>query len=202
MTTLNINKDGGKGKTKRKTLDNITSIDGNLNRNEENYENHEYENENDNINYNDGNVTHLGNDEKRKTDKPKFDVPKRKPTKLEERKMFGKAMEIMITVCMKNHVYRFENKLRVQSEGGPIGLCLTGEVADCFMLKWDKKFIQATKDLGISLTFYSRFKDDIFVSAKNLKKGTKFDDGKLVIDDHKKLEDEDKNYEKISMEIL
>ena len=70
------------------------------------------------------------------------------------------------------------------------------------MLKWDKKFIQATKDLGISLTFYSRFKDDIFVSAKNLEKGTKLDDGKLVIDDHKKLEDEDKNDEKITMEIL
>ena len=56
--------------------------------------------------------------------------------------------------------------------------------------------------MGISLTFYSQFKDDIFVSAKNLKKGTKFDDGKLVIDDHKKLEDEDKNDEKITMEIL
>ena len=162
------------------------------------------EEQNDNITSIDGNVTPVKDDGKVKAHKPKakFHLPVRKPTKSEERKMFSKAMELMITVCMKNHVYRFENKLRVQSKGGPIGLGLTGEVADCFMLKWDKKFIQATKDLGISLTFYSRFKDDIFVSAKNLEKGTKFKDGRLVIDDQKKLEDEDRNDEKITMEVL
>ena len=50
---------------------------------------------------------------------------------------------------MKNHVYRFDNQLRVQANGGPIGLALTGEVAECYMMNWDKKFLRKTKDIGI-----------------------------------------------------
>ena len=44
--------------------------------------------------------------------------------------MFGKALEILIKTEMKNHVYKFHNKIRIQKHGGPIGLALTGEVAD------------------------------------------------------------------------
>ena len=51
---------------------------------------------------------------------------------------------------------------------------LTGEVADCFMIEWDKEFIHKCKTLGINLLLYSRFKDDIFVAATSLEKGTAF----------------------------
>ena len=43
-------------------------------------------------------------------------------------------VQIMIRTGMENHIYRFHNKLRIQKSGGPIGLALTGEVADCYML--------------------------------------------------------------------
>ena len=79
--------------------------------------------------------------------------------------MIGKAVEVLINSCMKNHVYKFNNKIRIQSEGGPIGLGLTGEIADCFMIRWDKQFLQMCENIGISVTMYSRFKDDIFISA-------------------------------------
>ena len=71
----------------------------------------------------------------------KFHAPMRKPNKAEERTMIGKAMEVLIISCMKNHIYKFSNKVRIQSEGGPIGLGLTGEVADCYMIKWNKNFM-------------------------------------------------------------
>ena len=116
--------------------------------------------------------------------------------------MIGKAVEILITSSMKNHVYKFNNKIRIQSEGGPIGLGLTGEVADCYMIKWDKKFIKKCENMGITLTMYSRFKDDIFVSALDLEKGTKVSDGKLVIDEKKKEEDEGKQEDEITMDII
>jgi hypothetical protein len=64
--------------------------------------------------------------------------PRRKPTEKEERQMFGKALEMMLRLCMENHLYQFENKVRIQKKGGPIGLKLTGEIADCIMLDWDK----------------------------------------------------------------
>ena len=111
-------------------------------------------------------------------------------------------MEILVISCMKNHVYRFGNKIRIQSDGGPIGLALTGEIADCFMIKWDKKVLQKCRDVGIQISTYSRFKDDIFVSAASLENGTKFVDGKLIIDEEKNVEDEGKADDDITMEII
>ena len=87
-----------------------------------------------------------------KTHKSKLYKPKRKPNKDGDRKMIGKALEILIVSCMKNHVYKFGNQLKIQSAGGPIGLALTGEVADCVMIRFDKQFTQKCKDVGINLT--------------------------------------------------
>ena len=151
----------------------------------------------------DNDVTSANDDVKRsKAHKNKFDPPKRKATKNEERRMIGKSVELLIISCMKNHVYKFGNKIRKQSEGGPIGLGLTGEIADCYMIKWDKKFLQKCKDLGINLTLYSRFKDDVFLSASSLKKGTKLVDGKLIVDLQKKEEDKDKMDDDVTMDII
>ena len=116
--------------------------------------------------------------------------------------MLGKALEILIITCMKNHVYRFDNQLRVQANGGPIGLALTGEVAECYMMNWDKKFLRKTKDIGIEIDLYSRFKDDILISATDIEKGTRLVNGNLVLQEEKKIEDKDKTDEGFTMEII
>ena len=138
----------------------------------------------------------------KKAHKEKFNQPVRKPTKDEERKMLGKAIEIMIKTGMKNHVYKFHNKIRIQKKGGPIGLALTGEVADCWMLNWDKKFLEKLKSVGIESLMYSRLKDDILIITESLEKGTKFEDDKLVFDASKRMEDANKSDEKITMEVI
>ena len=56
--------------------------------------------------------------------------------------------------------------------------------------------------LGINLLLYSRLKDDILISTESLEKGTKFSDGKLVVDSLKEKEDENKTDTKITMEVL
>ena len=66
------------------------------------------------------------NIQKKKKSTIEWMKPMRNPTKIEERSMFGKALEIMIVLCMDNHVYQFGNIVRVQKEGGPTGLKLTG----------------------------------------------------------------------------
>ena len=70
------------------------------------------------------------------------------------------------------------------------------------MIKWDKKFLQKCKDLGINLTSYSRFKDNVFLSASSLEKGTKLVDSKLIVDLQKKEEDKDKMDDDITMDII
>ena len=121
--------------------------------------------------------------------------PKREPTKEERKRMLAKAVEILIIETMKNHVYRFGNEFRVQSSGGPIGLSLTGEVADCMMIDWDKDFLGKLNTLGITPLIYERFKDDISVLTENIDKGSKYSNNRLEIDVEKKAKEQepDKN---------
>ena len=116
--------------------------------------------------------------------------------------MFAKAQEILIITAMKNHVYRFGNKIRVQKEGGPIGLSLTGDVADCVMICWDKLFLAEVNRIGMCIEIYKRFKDDITIVAESVEKGTMFKDGNLIVDPEKKFEDLNKTDDNITMEVL
>ena len=99
-------------------------------------------------------------------------------------------------------MYQFNNQIRLQNKGGPIGLKLTGEVADCVMVEWDKKLMKELKKVEIETFVYTRYKDDIEVVAESVEKGTKLVEGKLIIDEQKKIEDEHKSDSKITMEII
>ena len=70
------------------------------------------------------------------------------------------------------------------------------------MIKWDKRFLQKCTEVGVSVTMYSRFKDDIFISALDVEKGTKLEDGKLIVDMQKKTQDENKSDDDVTMEVV
>ena len=142
------------------------------------------------------------NQEKNIKEDDKFEPPSRKPNKNEERRMLGKVIEMLIIAGMTNHVYRFNNQIRIQVNGGPTGLSLTGQVADCFMIDWDAKYLKTLEKYGIVPALYSRFKDDILLATKRLKNGSKIVKGNLIIDEEKSLEDESKTGSKITFEIL
>ena len=138
----------------------------------------------------------------KKKNKTEWVKPKRMPSKIEERKLFGKGLEMMLNLCMKNHVYQFENRTRIQNKGGPIGLKLTGEIADCLMVDWDLKFLEKLKSIGVIPEIYTRFKDDIQIATECLEKGSKLVDEKLHIDEIKKSSDENVSDSKLTMEII
>ena len=158
--------------------------------------------EGENENKKNDNKAPAGLSKDKKDKKEKYSKPKRKPTEAEESKIFGKALEIMIVATLKNHVYQFNNKIRLQNKGGPIGLKLTGEVADCVMIEWDKKLMKEPKKVEIETFVYTRYKDDIEVVAESVEKGTRLVEGKLIIDEQKKVEDDFKSDTKITKEII
>ena len=104
----------------------------------------------------------------RKTEKKKkketFDEnwmkPKKKPNIFEKIRMFSVALERLILVSTKNHIYSFKGVNRVQKSGMPTGLSETGYLADLFMLWWDKKFIKLLESVCLSCDLFVRFKDD------------------------------------------
>ena len=128
--------------------------------------------------------------------------PVRNTTKMEQRKMFGKALELLLTMCMDNHVYQFKNQVRIQGKGGPIGLKLTGEIADCLMIDWDKQLLAKQKTYKLIPEVYTRFKDDIEIVIEGLEKGCKLEGDIISMDEDKKQEDENKSDNKITMEIV
>jgi hypothetical protein len=129
-------------------------------------------------------------------------APNRFPTTKEQRKMFGKALEIMLITCMDNHVYQFDNKIRIQKQGSPIGLKLTGEIADCLMIDWDRKLLAKLKTFKMIPEVYTRFKDDIELVIESLEKGSSLVEGRIVVDKKKKLVDENRTDSKVTMDII
>ena len=131
-----------------------------------------------------------------------FFKPKREPTDEEKRNLLAKTFEILIITSLENHVYKFGNKVRKQGAGGPIGLSLTGEIAELYMIYWDREFLEKLKSVGIIPALYERFKDDLTILVKSLEAGTKWQDGTLVVDPEKAKTDAEKTNEDITMEVI
>ena len=64
-----------------------------------------------------------------------------------------------------------------------------------------QKKLQKLKSAGVNLIVYERFKDDITIIGEELEKGSKWENGKLVIDAEKKKKDLNKHNEEVSMEV-
>ena len=115
----------------------------------------------------------------------KFDRPKRSPTKQEKRKMVAMAIKAGIKIVMKSHVYRFNGKIFLQTEGGPIGLELTGAISRVYMLWWDRELIkrleEATRDISWKLLLYLRYVDDENCIAEEMPLGAKLINGKVCV---------------------
>ena len=71
------------------------------------------------------------------------------------------------------------------------------------MLDWDKKLLERLNHLKIKPEVYTRFKDDIEIVTESLEQGSKLtEDGKIEVDEDKKILDEEKSDNKITMEII
>ena len=66
----------------------------------------------------------------------------------------AKCLELMIIASMTNHVYLFKNTIRLQTEGGAIGLKVTQALARLYMLWWDKKFLDTASKAGFRIKMY------------------------------------------------
>eukprot|EP00112_Aurelia_sp_Birch-Aquarium-sp1_P005284 Seg1598.18 transcript_id=Seg1598.18/GoldUCD/mRNA.D3Y31 product="hypothetical protein" protein_id=Seg1598.18/GoldUCD/D3Y31 len=63
-----------------------------------------------------------------------------KPTTEEEiRIMMLFAIGVSLRLVLKNHIFRFNNKLYKQTKGGAIGVGVAGDAANVFMIWWDRR---------------------------------------------------------------
>ena len=119
-----------------------------------------------------------------------------------KRKMISTALRNALTFVMRNHVNAFDNELRKQTEGGPIGLELTGLLARIYMIWWDKQFLQKCAENQISPVMYKRYVDDINTLVECAGPGKTYNGQEIVTDPEKEENDRNKNDDEITMKLL
>ena len=77
--------------------------------------------------------------------------PEISPTEFQVRTMIGLVIEKIVYITMSNHMYTFNNEVRIQNDCGPTGLMITGIALDVFMLWWDGKFLDKLKEMKLSI---------------------------------------------------
>ena len=123
----------------------------------------------------------------------KHNPAKRRPTAGQRRKMISLALDAGIIAVMTHHVYSYNDKTRLQTERGPIGLELSGAVARVFMLLWDRKLLKAlhraTLHLQWDLFMYLSYVDDSNTACNILPLGARLVRGKVRVLEEKVEED-------------
>ena len=86
---------------------------------------------------------------------------------------------------MANHTYKVGDQSYLQTEGGAIGLELTGAVSRAFMDRWDRLYLQKVRKAGIKMQMYERYVDDSNQLAETVPPQTEYNTltGKLDKDD-------------------
>ena len=87
-------------------------------------------------------------------------TPLRKATTDTNRKLLIKAFEVALKLVMNNHIFTFNNELFKQIHGGAIGVSIAGDVANLFMVWWDRELKAHLTRAKIILLLYSRYVDD------------------------------------------
>ena len=86
--------------------------------------------------------------------------PLRKATEEVNKKLLMKAFEIALKLVMKNHIFTFNDENFKQLSGGAIGVSIAGDVANLFMVWWDRELKSRLTVERILIKLYSRYVDD------------------------------------------
>ena len=65
-----------------------------------------------------------------------------KPGTRQKKRMLALAISVGVKIVMSNHTYMVGDNVYLQSEGGAIGLELTGAASRLFMQKWDRDYLR------------------------------------------------------------
>ena len=89
--------------------------------------------------------------DRQKKEKWSWKGKRKTPSIIQKKKMLARAMEVAVRTILSNHLYQFDGRVYKQQSGGPIGLEITGVLARCAMLWWDRAYLRKLKQLEIDL---------------------------------------------------
>ena len=106
------------------------------------------------------------------------------PNEKQQRVMLTEGLRVALQTVMKNHVYQFDKQIKKQSRGGPIGLELTGHIAQVFMIWWDNRIRKDLTNAGVNILLYKRYVDDVNWAIEPIPPGLRYREHRLDFDDY------------------
>ena len=115
--------------------------------------------------------------------------PEQSPNETQKRELIIRALHIAIKFIMNNHTYTFGNQIRKQSKGGPIGLDITGAIAQIYMIWWAEELKTRLSNLGIVLEAKKCYVDDVNIAMPPTEPGLRYQDGAIIREENLVLHD-------------
>ena len=118
--------------------------------------------------------------------------PAREPTQLEKKNLLAAALEIGIRKMFSLHTYQFAGKLFQQTDGGPIGMRITGACARVVMAEWSIRVNEILKQGGVEVFLAGGYVDDIRYLIPEIECGKRWNQAekKFTFKEEWKVEDE------------
>ncbi len=127
---------------------------------------------------------------------------KEEPNKEKEKEMIAEALKVALKLILNNHCYMFNNEVKKQNEGGPIGLDITGVIARIFMSWWDRQINDRLQTNDVKVFLYKRYEDDINMCVNAIRPGMKWDGNELVYDERTESTEKEKESDKRTFDII
>ena len=126
-----------------------------------------------------------------KKERWKFQKPMKKYTDADKARVREALMKEVIKITFQNHYYRWDGRIFLQREGGPIGLRATGSCAKLIMDDWLEKFRSKLEINNIEVFLLTKYVDDMLILCKSVKLGHYWNGSQVVYSRsvHKKHED-------------
>ena len=96
---------------------------------------------------------------------------KKPKTKMAKLRMLSKFVELVVVEVFSNHIYEFAGHIYRQSDGGLIGLSLSGAVGRAVMALWDREVGQLCSRNGLRIWFRARYVDDCNIMMESWRRG-------------------------------
>ena len=110
--------------------------------------------------------------------------PEQPPDESQKRELIIRALHIAIKFVMNNHTYTFGNQIRKQAKGGPIGLDITGAIAQIYMIWWAEELKSRLSRLLIEIEAKKCYVDDINIAMPPTEPGLRYQDGAIIMDEN------------------
>ena len=125
-----------------------------------------------------------GKDEQLK--RSKWTKVKKILTEVDKRRIVGKVIEIGVRSVMKNHMYQFGGETMVQQEGGSIGLGVTSVIARIRMNLWVREYKKLCQENELKMLLFKVYVDDENTVWRMIKKGIRWEGGRMVWKEEKR----------------